>query len=62
MAPERAMRNWRIASTGPVPDFGCDRGLAIEHRPSGRFGVNGIGLAAQPAVLTIGAVHLHDNH
>ena len=38
--------------------FGYDGGLAVEHRPSGRLGVDGIGLASSPTVLTVGSIDL----
>ncbi len=40
--------------------LGHDRGLAIQSRPGGRLGVDGIGLAALTTHLAVRSVHLHD--
>ena len=46
----------------PVPALGVTVASPDEHRSSGGFGIDGVGLAAPPALLTVRSVHLHHAH
>lgn len=47
---------------GPVGALGHAGGGAIQHRPRGAFGVQGVGLAVLVTQLAIRAVHLEHAH
>lgn len=56
----RTTRSARIASHPAVPALGAPRGDTGQCGPGGGVGVQRVGLAVRPPVLTVGPVDLQD--